>query len=119
MSVAKVATSNPLWKPEIVERLQKAALEYDLPETRDWAPLEALSAGTLFEGIEVHGDDTIVENGQFVAAADVYVRLVYAPGSPDAAEFHDSYPARVKFRVSEDGLPTIDAIEVDTRSFYE
>jgi hypothetical protein len=119
MPVAKVATSNSLWKPEIAGRLQRAVVAYDLPQTKDWGPVAALSANALFEGIEVYGADAIVENGQFVAAADVFVKMVDAPGTAEAIEFHDSYPARVKFSVSEEGVPTIVAIEVDTRSFYE
>ena len=68
--------------------------------------------------MEVHGDSSVFEGGQFVAPATVYVQLVYDPNSNDSVSFSDSYPARVVFDI-ENGAVTIKNVIVDTRSFYE
>ena len=112
-----------VWFDKLPEQLSSAAEAYDLPSTPDWSPLDELSSHTLFEGIEVYGDSAVIDGEQLVAPGTVYVELLYEPSSPDATSFHDSFPARVFFKV----LPSVDSgknveierIEVDTSSFFE
>ncbi|TIO79340.1 MAG: hypothetical protein E5X74_10080 [Mesorhizobium sp.] len=112
-----------IWFEDLPEKLSKAAEAYDLPETGDWAPLDELSGGTLFEGIEVYGDSAVIDGKDLVAPGTVYVELQYAPGSDDATSFHDSFPARVFFKVVEPKPGQkdveIERVEVDTSSFFE
>ncbi|MBZ9711163.1 hypothetical protein LB543_31185 [Mesorhizobium sp. ESP7-2] len=112
-----------IWFDDLPEKLSKAADNYSLPETTDWSPLEELSGGTIFEGIEVYGDSAVIDGKKLVAPGTVYVELQYAPGSEDSTSFHDSFPARVFFKVVEP-VPgkkdiEIERIEVDTSSFFE
>ena len=103
--------------PGLPELLSKAVKDYDLPAKPDWRPLAELSNKTVFEGIEVFGDASIVEGTNLIAPANVYVRLTY---DLDDSQFADSYPARVFFSVEsgEDKKIRINKIEVDTSTFY-
>ncbi len=112
-----------IWFDELPEKLSKAADNYNLPETGDWGPLEELSGGTIFEGMEVYGDSAVIDGKKLVAPGTVYVELQYAPNSDDSTSFHDSFPARVFFKIIESTLGEkdieIERIEVDTSSFFE
>lgn len=111
-----------IWFDDLPERLSDAADAYHLPETMDWGPLEEISAGTLFEGIEVYGDSAVIDGDELIAPATVYVKLQYDPSSKDPVVFSDSYPARVFFKVIDnrgEKIVEIERVEVDTSSFYQ
>lgn len=81
--------------------------------------LDALSSGTLFEGIEPSPDGVFLvkDTDKFEATATIYVTLQYG-GSRDGVTMSDSYPAYVKGHF-ERGKVRIDSVSVDTSSFYE
>lgn len=121
-SSAKLARNHPLWFDELPEVLSQAVEDYHLADTSDWEPMDELSSQTLFEGIEVYGDAAIVEkNSEFVAPGTVYVKLQYDPNSNEPVTFSDSYPARVRFVVTDKSKKSIEikGVEVDNSSFYE
>jgi hypothetical protein len=74
-TIATRAETQAVWDESIPERLSQAVDAYSLPDHPEWAELEELSSGTLFEGIDVFGDDSVYENGLFIAPANVYVKL--------------------------------------------
>ena len=118
---ATIANVHRDWFDDLPERLSDAADKYNLPETDDWNVLAELSSQTIFEGMEVYGDDAVFENNEFVAPATVYVKLVYDPNSNDPVEINDSYPARVFFSIKgkkDDKQVEIHRVEVDTSSFF-
>lgn len=110
-----------VWFDALPEKLSEAAAAYSLPDTPDWSPLAELSSQTLFEGIEVHGEAAVFDEGKFIAPATVYVTLQYDPKSNDSVSFHDSYPARVFFALQAGDAEksvAVEKIEVDTTSFF-
>jgi hypothetical protein len=116
----RLTSKSTNWFRGLPQKLSEAAKEYKLPETPDWQPLDELSSQTVFDGIEVYGDSTVIEDGQLVAPATVYVHLVYDPNSKDPVQFDDSYPARVFYSVDkENRRVTVNRIDVDTSSFFE
>lgn len=81
--------------------------------------LGELSSNTLFDGVEVN-PDAIFTSGEnrFEASATVYVTLTYG-GSRDNVSIPDSYPAIVRGHFEANGEAEVEAIEVDTSSFFE
>ncbi|MCZ8323998.1 MAG: hypothetical protein O9283_01905 [Sphingomonadaceae bacterium] len=83
-----------------------------------WDELNVLSSATLFEGIEpAPGGVVLQPDGNFVAAATVYVTLQYG-GSKDGASMSDAYPAVIRGRIDNELNVEIESIDVDTESFY-
>ncbi len=104
--------------PKIAERLQTAVGEYNLAETIGFQGLEALSAATELEYIDVHTDAIVAVGDEKIAPATVYVTLRYGLNDPEGpVSLADSYPARVRFTVENDSI-VIQGIDVDTSSFY-
>jgi len=119
MTAAAVASKARIhWSPELVEALEKAIETYDLPSSDAWEPLGALSENTIFEGFDVDPDSTVLVDGSFHAPGTVYVTLSYDRHSDKPVEVSDAYPMTVHFTVA-DHQVEIQAIEVDTSSFYE
>lgn len=108
-----------VWFDELPERLAQAAREYPLAETPDWIPLDELSSGTRFEGMEAYGDSAVIEDGENIAPGRVHAELVYdEPG--DKLTLRDSFPARIFFTVNKDQKSVaITRVEIDTASFTE
>jgi hypothetical protein len=96
-----------------------ALSDSDAAVLQAWDQLDILSSATLFEGIEAApGGILISGNGQFEAAATVYITLQYG-GSRDNVSMSDSYPATVFGNVDDAGNVEVERVEVDTESFYE
>lgn len=96
-----------------------ALSENDTAVLQAWDQLDILSSATLFEGIEAApGGTLIADDGQFEAAATIYITLQYG-GSRDNVSMSDSYPATVFGHIDAQGTVEVDRIEVDTESFYE
>ncbi|MCJ8508924.1 hypothetical protein MUU53_13490 [Rhizobium lemnae] len=108
-----------VWFEELPEKLAQAARDYPLAETTDWAPLDELSSGTRFEGMEAYGDSAVVEDGENIAPGRVHAELVYdEPGDP--LTLRDSFPARIFFTVDKNRKTVaITRVEIDTASFFE
>jgi Predicted pPIWI-associating nuclease len=115
----KLTKKFPEWFEDLPKKLNEAVENFSLPDTEDWTALAELSANTEFEYIEVDSNSAVVEGGQLIAPATVYVKLNYGPEN-DGVEFHDSYPARVFFSTNKnDKSVTVKKIGVDVSSFYE
>lgn len=112
----------PLSDPNKIAAVMKAIGEYDLVGSIAWSDLDALSTSTEFEEMEVVPEGVFASNDGFTALATVYVVLRYGGDNEDGFESLDSYPARVvgHFDSERDELTAIvDAVQVDTSSFYE
>jgi hypothetical protein len=117
--VAKRAEMQPLWDDSVPERLSAAVDAYSLPDKPEWSDLDELSSGTIFEGIDVFGDDSMFEGGEYFAPANVYVKLQYG-GRRDGTEMTDVYPARVRYNIDRNTKNiVVKSIKVDTSSFFE
>ena len=115
---AKIARNDERWFPQLRDVLQTAVQAYDFENKPDFAVLRDLSEQTKLEGVAVHADSAIVEDGRWVAPATIYVTLVYEPRSTEPVMLTDSYPAKVGFAVDEDHKVEVKNIEVDVSSFY-
>ena len=116
----RLSSGDAGWLPDMEEKLEAAVRSYPLTETVDWEVLDSLSQNTSFEGLEVQGKLVVVDGNQLVAPGSVYVRLSYGD-KEDVVSFSDSYPARVIFHVTSDGLAKtiiVDKVHIDTSSFY-
>jgi hypothetical protein len=118
VQVATIGRKSPLWRPSLPQSLKQAVEDYHVEDTSDFSPLVGLSTATLLDGIEPHGEAAVVQDGQWIAPADVYVTLVYDPNGKDRTELHDSYPARIFFNVEENGTVKVSKIDVDVSPFY-
>lgn len=94
-------------------------LDYDdLNRFRAWDNLADLSSNTIFEAIDGDPDSVVRDvDGNFEAIASIYITLTYG-SRDDQTSMSDEYPASITGRLTNDG-PEIDAITVDTSSFYE
>jgi hypothetical protein len=108
------------WSNDLEGRLQRAVEAYDLPGRPEFDRLSELSQRTEFKGIEVHASAAVLSGEVLYAPATIHVTLNYGENGEEdqAVLFSDTYPARVKFSMHDDNF-TVEAIEVDTSSFFE
>jgi hypothetical protein len=118
--IAVAAATHPAWFEGVPDVLSEAVDTYGLADTSDWEPMAEISRQTIFDGIEVFGDEAIFNGDVFAAPATVYVTLVYDPGSNDPVESSDRYPASVYFSIDRKRKAVeILRIEIDNSSFFE
>jgi hypothetical protein len=103
---------------KIVKAVSELTVD-DLSSLHAWENLDNLSSNTLFESVEANPDGVFdVGNNQFEAIANVYITLQYG-GKSDSTSMSDSYPARVRGKLTSSGTVRIQSIDVDTSSFYK
>jgi len=99
---------------DLDKKLQSAVDAYDLSVRGDFAKLAELSDRTVYDGIDVHSDASVIVGDRYFAPATVFVTLNYGNGEES---WSDSYPARVDFSLVEDEV-RINSVDVDTSDFH-
>ena len=116
----KIESARDVWFAELPRKLYAAARDYPLDQKPDWDELKGLEEIVKFEGVTAYSESAVVDNGEYVVAGRVAVKLIYDPRKdpnpkPDAkyGEVRDSLSARIFFEVAEDEV-RIKRVQVDT-----
>ena len=110
----------PRWtEHDKVQAIVHAVEDYPIAESAAWGDLDALSAQTVVDGIEVDPEGVTVDrDGRFRGVSNVYVGLQYGSGE-DGFETSDGFLARFEGHFDEVRTPVIDKFTVDTSPFYQ
>jgi hypothetical protein len=101
------------------EKVAKLVEAYDLSSDPAWSALDELSTHTALEGVEVDPEGVVLDKGgKFQGIMNVYVTLQYGKDADDGFTTSDSFLGKFEGHFEGD-KPKIDAISVDTSSFYE
>lgn len=116
-SIRTPTSLRPLRDRSKLDAIMDAVSNIELSETRAWGDLNSLSSDTHVDDIEAVPEGIFETDTGFTAAATVYVDLNYGDKN-DSFSTSDSFPANVEGHF-EDGRAVVDAVAVDTSSFYE
>lgn len=96
-----------------------AVASFDVAASSVWEELGRLSSNTEFEEIDAVPEGIFEKGpGEFEAVATIFVTL-HDGDETHQSSMSDSYPAHVKGTYDpETGTASIDAVTVDTSSFY-
>lgn len=116
-----VALKNVVQDPEQVDRIAAAvdAAQDDLASYSAWDDLDALSANTVVDHIDLMRDGIFKEGNSFTGICTFYVDLNYGQGE-DAVTLPEAFPGKVHGHIDDDDEAVIiDDMTVDTTSFYQ
>ena len=113
-----VPTLHPLRDRPKLDAVMDAVSSVELTETAAWSDLDSLSTHTHIVDIDAVPEWIFRVGGDgFTAVATVYVDLNYGDRD-DAFSTPDSFPAEVKGHFDPNGKAIVDAVSIDTSSFY-
>jgi hypothetical protein len=101
----------------IQESLALALKDAELTDFSAWQDLDALSARTQIEQIDLLEDQVRVDGDRIEGPINVFVTLHYGDRA-DSFEETEEFPGRLKAHLEGDRV-VIDDISVDVRSFFE
>jgi hypothetical protein len=111
-------TLRPLSNRPKLDAVMDAVSSVELTETAAWSDLDSLSTHTHIVDIDAVPEWIFRVGGDgFTAVATVYVDLNYGVRD-DAFSTPDSFPAEVKGHFDPNGKAIVDAVSIDTSSFY-
>ena len=71
--------SAPVWFAELPRKLYDAARDYPLDQKPEWDEFKDLEDMVKFEGVTAYSESAVVDNGEYVVAGRVAIRLIYDP----------------------------------------
>ncbi|WP_133170055.1 hypothetical protein [Kumtagia ephedrae] len=103
-----------------VRAVVDAVTSFDLPSSPWWTELDALSTHTTLDGLEVDPEGIILEGTKrFKGVMNIYLALQYGDSSDDGFQTTESFLGRFSGHFDQHGTPHVDAVSIDTSSFYE